>query len=173
MNGCPQIRGRIVAAGLALGCLLLAQSSFADPPKAVAATSIVMPPFAVLGKPVSSFGLSLRVLRSEATQRALGMTITDVEPGSDAQRKGIAAGTVILSIDGSDVRQFHASFASGSELNEKLLQRRPGDEVILEIMPPGASKPRTVTLVEAQRNDPTADVRPLNAKRVGLPGARF
>src|SRR5579871_3903961 len=111
----PPLRLATLTVGLALAALPRPEAARADPPKpAPAGTSIVLPPVAVMGKPVSSFGLSLRLLRSEATQRTLLVTVTDVEPGSDAQGKGIGAGTDILSIDGIDVHEFKATFASGS-----------------------------------------------------------
>jgi hypothetical protein len=168
----PSARLGALAALLCVGCLASPQGALADSPKTGApATSIVLPPVAVLGKPVSSFGLSLRLLRNEATQRTLLVTITDVEPGSDAQKKGLGAGTDIMSIDGIDVHEFKATFAYGSELNAKLLQRGPGERITLEILPAGALKPTVVTLVEGRRRERDAEVQPFSIKHVTLAGS--
>jgi hypothetical protein len=157
---------------LACGGLSRPETARADAPKpAPGATTIVLPPVAVMGKPIGSFGISVRVLRSEATQRALLITVIDVRPDSDAQRKGIGPGTEILSIDGIDAHEFRATFAYGSDLNAKLLQRRPGDRITLEILPIGTPKPKFVTLVEGLRIDRGTYEGPLNVTHVGIAGS--
>ncbi len=135
-------------------------------------TTVLLPPLTVAGKPVGSFGFSVRILRSEVTQLALLITVKDVQPDSEAKLKGLSPGTEIMSIDGTDVHQFKATFAKGSDLNSKLLDRARGDRITLEILPIGEVKPRLVTLVEGRTPERDADGLPANGRRIYIGGSR-
>jgi hypothetical protein len=107
-----------------------------------------MDPDQVGGLPVLSFGFSVEVLRNSLTKSVLRITVSGVAQGSQALAHGLVPYTQIVSIDGKPVEDFTASFAQGSELNKKLMHRKRGDQVILEILPPGARESRFVALVD-------------------------
>ena len=73
--------------------------------------------------------------------------------GTPSDRAGVRSGDEILSIDGIPVENFTASFASGTELHQKLMNRKEGDQVTLEIVTPGARAPRTIILTQMQTPD--------------------
>jgi hypothetical protein len=169
----PTLKGALPPIVLCLG-LWASACPATEPPKDQPSpgTTVLLPPLTVAGKPVGSFGFSVCVLRSEVTQRALLITVKDVQPDSEAKRKGLSPGTEILSIDGTDVHAFKATFARGSDLNSKLLDRARGDRITLEILPIGEAKPRLITLVEGRTPESDADGLPPNGRRVYIGGNR-
>lgn len=114
-------------------------------------TPIVLKEFKVTEKPLTSFGFSVFAAKDDLTNRVIELTIDGVAPHSEAEYKGLAPLTRVLSIDGRDVREFTASFLKGSDLNGKLMDRRHGDRITLKVWVLGARKPKDVTLTEGLR----------------------
>src|ERR1700683_1509640 len=108
----------------------------------------MLSPVGVSAKPVGSFGFSVQAIKDGITLRVLEMTVDTVAPNSEASRKGLAPLTQILGIDGRDIRDFTASFAKGSDLNSKLMDRKKGDQITLEVIPLGARVSKMVTLTQ-------------------------
>jgi S1-C subfamily serine protease len=81
-----------------------------------------------------------------------GAVVVDVRPDSPADRAGLQQGDIITSIDDEPV-------GSVAELVGRIQQRRPGDEVTLQVARPGTDERTvTVTLGEATAApSPTAD----------------
>jgi C-terminal processing protease CtpA/Prc len=111
-------------------------------------TSVVLSPFVVSTKPIGSFGLSVKATTDGFSAKIAELTILDVIPHTDADRKGLGRLTRILSIDGRSVNEFTASFNQGTDLNSKLIGRKRGDSIRLEVLILGARKPKKVTLTE-------------------------
>jgi hypothetical protein len=151
-----------------------AESPSSQPGGAAAGKVVVMSPFDVGRRPVGSFGFGIRAMKDGVTQRILEMTVDSVAPNSEASSKGLAPMTQILSIDGRDVREFTASFSKDSDPNRKLMGRKAGDRVTLEILVLGDRAPRFVTLTEGRRvlapsfQDPDVDESSPNATHVGF-----
>ncbi len=133
---------------------------------------IVLEPVGVSGRPVGSFAFSVRAIRNGMTQKALQVTVDRVLPNSEAEKKGVGPLTQILSIDGRDVQEFTASFAQGSDLNRKLMYRKPGERITLEILNLNSREPKFVTLTEGfqvfgpAHQDPDSGEVPPNAVHV-------
>jgi len=123
-------------------------ASGAETPGGGDAKTVVLAPFGVSAKPVGSFGFSVQILKDGLSQKVIEVTVDQVAPNSEAARKGLAPLTQILSIDGREVQGFVASFAQGGELNKKLMDRKPGDLLTLEILVLGSKAPKRITLVE-------------------------
>ena len=123
---------------------------------------------------MGSFGFSVLAQKDGLTQKVIELTIQGVARNSEAERKGLGPLTKILSIDGRDIREFTASFAKGSDLNLKLMDRRGGDRVALGVLVLGAREPRTVTLTEglqaigADPHDSDADNTTPNATHINM-----
>lgn len=110
----------------------------------VRADVVAMAPLRVRSNPVSNFPLSFEITRTESGERVASMVVTEVF--GESRRMGIRVGDAILSVDGRRTDEFSAGVGKESELGRIFLNRRPGDEVVLEILRPGADKPRRVTL---------------------------
>jgi C-terminal processing protease CtpA/Prc len=135
--------------------------------------TIVLSPVSVRTRPIGCFGLSVRARKDGLSPRVADMTILSVAPNSDADKLGLGPLTEILSIDGKGVGSFTASFDHGSDLSAKLINRKKGDEIVLEVLVLGARKPRRVTLVEGRgiheypyQSD--SDVEQLRTVHVGI-----
>jgi hypothetical protein len=156
------------------GLAALGAESPSPTPGGTSGKIVVMSPVDVGGRPVGSFGFGIRAMRDGVTQRILEMTVDSVAPNSEASMKGLAPMTQILSIDGRDVRDFTASFSKDSDLNRKLMGRKAGDRITLEILVLGDRSTRFVTLTEGRRvistsiQDSDADESSPNVTHVGL-----
>lgn len=102
--------------------------------------------FVVTEDSTLSFGLALKVLRYNLTNKVAGIYITDVQDGSDASRQGIRPGTEILALDGKPVAEFEATFKVGGELRRLLVGRKSTDTLVVEVAPLDGSKPRKFAL---------------------------
>ncbi len=105
--------------------------------------------------------------------RVAEMTVLAVIPNSDADKQGLGPLTQILSIDGKDVSDFTASFDKGSDLNAKLIDRKKGDKITLEVLILGAKRPKRVTLVEGRGIhefpfESDSEIEPLRTVHVGI-----
>jgi S1-C subfamily serine protease len=133
----------------------------ADPagpaPNDTAGGPIKLAPVSVGGVPVMSFGFGVQIVKNGVTKKVVSMLVSGVAHGSQAEQLGLAYYSEILSIDGIPVENFTASFASGTELNQKLMNRKQGDRVTLEIVTPGARAPRFITLTQMQNPDRFSD----------------
>jgi hypothetical protein len=135
-----------------VGVLLQAKSEASDNPACQSAppldSAVVLSPVDISAKPFGCFGISIRAERDALTSRVSEMTVLDVIPNSEADRDGLAPFTRILRIDGREVGEFIASFNRGSELNAKLINRKKGDRIVLEVLALGSRKSKVVTLTE-------------------------
>lgn len=135
--------------------------------------AVVLSPVYVDTKPFGCFGMSTKARKDGLTSRIAELTVLSVIPNSDADKQGIGPMTQILSIDGRDVGEFAASFANGSDLNTKLLNRKKGDVITLEVVTLGARKPRRVTLMEGRGVhefpfESDSEIEPLRTTHVGI-----
>ena len=94
--------------------------------------------------------MSLRIRKNPLNQNVAEITIFQVLPGSPADKAGLEALTSIQKIDGRPVRDFLASFRKGSDLNRKLMGRKLGDQITLEVLTPGSPLGKVVTLTEGR-----------------------
>jgi len=134
---------------LVVTCSLFGQQEQQKTPPAQqkADTTIHMDPVIVTADSRLSFGFSLRLVREETGNRILAMYIDRVQEESDAQRKGLEAGSQVLSIDGRAVSEYEGTFRIGSELHRILIGRPEGARVTLEVRPLGANtKPNKITI---------------------------
>jgi len=91
----------------------------------------------------------------------LGAFINQVMPGSAAEKAGLKAGDIIISVNGKQIRTF-------SELRAKIATLGAGKKISLGTIRDGKEKEFTVTLQEATQNKVKADnLHP------GLAGAEF
>jgi predicted metalloprotease with PDZ domain len=136
-------------------------------------TSVVLSPFVVSTKPIGSFGLSVKAMRGAFSTTVAELTILDVVPHTDADKEGLVPLTRILSIDGTSISEFTASFDKGSDLCAKLIDRKRGAKITLEVLILGASKSKLVTLTEGHGvhqfpNQSDSEVEPLRTMHIGL-----
>jgi serine protease Do len=87
--------------------------------------------------PVLAAGLGLK--------RDQGAVLSDVAPGSPADRAGLSIGDLVLTLDGKPIE-------NGRQLHVNLYRREVGDLVRLEVL--RGDKPTTVTVSMAERSDP-------------------
>ena len=135
--------------------------------------TVVLSPIYVSTRPLGCFGLSIKARKDGLTARITEMTVLEVIPNSDADKQGLGPLTQILSIDGRSVSEFTASFAKGSDLNAKFIDRKKGDEITLEVLILGARKPKRVTLIEGRGVhefpfESDSEIEPLRTTHVGV-----
>ena len=93
---------------------------------------------AMLG--VSIQGVSANLASADNIPRGAAQ-VGSVSPGSAGERAGIRAGDFIVSVDGRALRDFR-------ELTQRILNKRPGDNVQLEILRDGRRQTLTARLDE-------------------------
>lgn len=164
----------LLGAGLFLGGANGSSAQNAPaPPSGGSRTATVLDPYVVSSKPIGSFGLSVKAIRDGFSAKVAELTILDVVPHSDADKAGLGPLTRILSIDGRSVNEFTASFDKGADLSAKLIDRKKGDRITLEVVVLGASKPKFVNLVEGRgvhqfANESDSDVETLRSIHIGF-----
>lgn len=127
------------------------------PQKPVAAGALAVAPFRVKADPITSFPLSLQVLRDPDGVHLARILVTEVPPDSSTEKAGVKVGDEILSLDDRAVSSFAQGVGRRSELGLLLIDRPPGTRLTLEIITPGESAPRRVILESAH---PTGALRP-------------
>jgi C-terminal processing protease CtpA/Prc len=145
------LQSTAVAALIAITCFTPAacgEESSSPDPKADYNSPIMLEPMKVDGTyaPKLSFGVSLEVWKSNDVTSSI--KIRAVKAGSEAEEKGLVAGTRILCIDGQPVAQLAPSFRPGTDLNRIFVHRSNGAKVVLEVATPGESGSHTVILTE-------------------------
>jgi serine protease Do len=101
--------------------------------------------------PVLAAGLGLK--------RDQGAVLSDVAPGSPADRAGLSVGDLVLTLDGKPIE-------NGRQLQVNLYRREVGDTVRLEVL--RGEQPTTVTVVVAERADPLSAAALLTDPRENL-----
>jgi serine protease Do len=92
-------------------------------------------------------GIQMKPEIDETDARALGLSkpegvlVQDVLPGTPAEKAGIKAGDVILSVDGKDVN-------AANEIQTIIAEHKPGDVVSVKIFRGGSTSEKEVTLKE-------------------------
>ena len=130
---------------LLAGCLVLALPL--GSPAETDGKPQVMQKFTVNEKHLLCFGVAITLWEDKNSGLVLEMYVRDVAPGSMAESKGLRPGTRIWAIDGISAESFEATFAAGSGLAEKFLNRKPGDQIVLELAPaPGERHSRLIVL---------------------------
>jgi len=103
-------------------------------------------PIRVKESPLSAFPISFDVVRSRDSNRVLEIIVTDVRSPSQAERDGIKVGDRIVSVNGRKTTDFAVGVGKNSELGQIFLNRHPGDQVDLELLSAGSTKPFAVAL---------------------------
>lgn len=107
----------------------------------------VMEKFTVNEKHLLCFGVAITLWEDKNSGRVLEMYVRDVASGSMAESKGLRPGTRIWAIDGIPADSFEATFSAGSGLAGKFLNRKPGEQIVLEVAPvPGEKRTRLIVL---------------------------
>ncbi|HEX2854007.1 MAG TPA: PDZ domain-containing protein [Opitutaceae bacterium] len=112
----------------------------------LASGSVAMSPYVVKDIPVSDFPIGFDIMRNSGGDRVTGIVVNLVPPGSTTDRAGVKVGDAIVAINGRKAVEFAAGVGKDSELGRIFLNRKPGDQVDLEILPAGATKSFPVTL---------------------------
>ena len=129
---------------------LLVMALAAISPAARAETKPVqMEKYVVNDKHLLCFGVALTLWEDKNTGRVLEMYIKAVAPDSMAEEKGLRPGTRVWSIDAVPVNNFDATFAAGSALGEKFLNRKRGEVIVLEVKVQTELKSRFVSLTQS------------------------
>ena len=95
-----------------------------------------------------SFGFGVEIWRNGQSEKIFALYVKSVKAESEAEAKGMAPRTRILTIDGRDVEEIDATFDQGSELFKKFIGRKRGEKIVLGITPEGSQTPQTVVLTE-------------------------
>ncbi len=130
----------LISFGLA-GAVIAAKEASSTGDKAVEAS-----PYVVRDFPVCSFGVGLRGLAVK--DKVIELLITEVTRDSDAERAGLRAGDIVLSVNGVRV----ADLVESKELTTLLVNRPWGERVDLEVEKRRRSN---VTLRSTNRTVPT------------------
>lgn len=99
---------------------------------------------------ITSFPVSLRVTRNSGSDSVAHLIVTEVPPNSSTELAGVKEGDEIISLDGRAVTTFKGAISRVSELGKILIDRRPGSRLEVELITPGETKSRRVTLVAGQ-----------------------
>lgn len=144
---------RIRGGGLAcLGLIFAGGWGSASIGRGAEAAPTQMEKFEVHAKHLLCFGIALTLWEDKYTHRVLAVYVKDVQPESMAELSGIRPGTRIWTIDGTPVENFEASFEPETELGKKFVNRRRGDDILLEIKVASERQTRLVTLTQNPLN---------------------
>jgi len=108
------------------------------------AGAVAMTPYVVKDVPISDFPIGFDVLRQG--NRITEVIVNLVPPGSTTDRAGVKIGDAIVAINGRKVVDYATGVGKESEIGRIFLNRKPGDEVALEILPAGGKKVIKLTL---------------------------
>jgi hypothetical protein len=117
-----------------VGSWLVSPNMYGDP----AAIGVVSTPLHAIPAPIPALGVK------DLVQHGRGVRVGQVVNGSGADRAGIRAGDVILSVNGTAATSAHG-------LTEQILRYLPGDKVELSMLRDGEPLNRTATLGERSR----------------------
>jgi len=121
---------------LALLCLatVSAKDKPAGPPVANEDKILVLEPFHIQGKPISSYAFDMRIYGDRDTKKVKRILVMRVLPGTDAEKLGLQPGDEIVKIDGVAVKDMDAEVAADSPLGRIFLNRDPGEPLNLEVI---------------------------------------
>jgi C-terminal processing protease CtpA/Prc len=120
----------------------------ANPPPDHSAPVQEMEPCIIHETSQLSFGFSVRVVRRAKSQSLLSMSVDRVLEASDADRKGLKAGSVILAINRKPLSAYPATFEPGSELAKLFIGRPDGASILIKYLAPGKKYPDTIKIVK-------------------------
>ncbi|MSU69647.1 MAG: hypothetical protein EXS39_02495 [Opitutaceae bacterium] len=103
-------------------------------------------PFRVKENAITGFAINLRFVADQSTGRVAKIMVSEVPPGSEAERAGVLSGDEIVAINRRKTQDYVLGLSKESELGLIFLNRNPGDEVELELMPSHATKSRFIVL---------------------------
>lgn len=131
------------------GCVIAtALRAPAEEPVAAESTApVVLAPFKVeetLDAKLS-FGMSLDVWANKETHRVIAVYVREVQPDSSADYAGIKSRTRIYSFDYLPVESFEATYKQGSDLRRLLVDRKPGDQLVVVFGAHGQEKTAVLT----------------------------
>ena len=107
-----------------------------------------MKPFVVHETTKMSFGFGVDIWKNGQSEKIFALYVKSVKAESEAEAKGMAPRTRILTIDGRAIEEIDATFDKGSELFKKFIGRKRGEKIVLDILTEGAQTPQTVVLTE-------------------------
>jgi len=118
--------------------------------KPAPAGAVALQPFRVHEDAITSFPISLRVARNPQSDSVAHLVVTEVPPNSSTELAGVKEGDEILALDNRAITTFKGALSRQSELGKLLIDRRPGSTLEIEVITPGETQPRRVTLVAGQ-----------------------
>ncbi len=145
----------VVRSILALAMAPLLAAAHPPAPVANPEAPVAMRAYVVEAKPLTSFGISLRMVAARPTKQVLRMFVREVVPDSEADYNRLGPGTEILSINGKAVDSFVVAFDPESDLGRLFVNRRRGDRIEMEVIDPGETTPRRVVLVAGRNRPPS------------------
>jgi len=127
---------KVASSLLALLCLATVSAKEKDlaAPLPVEGKVLVLEPFHVQGKPISSYAFDMRIYGNPYTKKVERIFITRVLPDTDAEKLGLQAGDEIVRIDGVAVKEMDGLVAADSPLGRIFLGRQPGEPLNLEVI---------------------------------------
>lgn len=125
---------KVASALLALVLLAPLGAKDAKPPVPVEGKTVVLDPLEIKGSPTIAFAIDITIYRSPETGKVSHIFIRHVWEDTDAERAGLLAGDEIVKLDGVPVTDFEAKVSADSALGQVFLNRRPGDQLKLEVI---------------------------------------
>jgi predicted metalloprotease with PDZ domain len=126
---------KVVPALLALVCLTTLSAKDKSPaPDKPADEVVVLEPFKIKAKLISSFAFDLRIYADPDTKKVDRMFVTRVLEDTDAAKFGLRDGDEIIKIDGMAVKDMDARVAPDTPLGAIFLNRQPGEPLNLEVV---------------------------------------
>ncbi len=118
-----------------------------EPPPMPDDKVVVLEAMKIVGTPIISFAIDIRIYQDPDTKKVDRIFITKVYPRTDAEAAELQVGDEILRINGVPVKDYEAIVSVKSPLGKLLLNRFPGSPIRLDVL---TRKTEKVTL-RAQR----------------------
>ena len=118
--------------------------------KPAPAGAVALQAYRVHEDAITSFPISLRVVRNSSSDTVAHLVVTEVPPNSSTELAGVKEGDEIISLDSRAVTTFKGAISRLSDLGKILIDRRPGSMLEVELLTPGETKSRRVTLIAGQ-----------------------
>lgn len=123
------------AAGSAMAAFRLFRRN--DP---LSSGAVAMTSYVVKDVPISDFPIGIDAIRNAGGDRFTGIVVNFVPRGSTTEQAGVKVGDAVIAINGRKAVDFAPGVGKDSELGRIFLNRKPGEQVELEILPAGAAK---------------------------------